>query len=135
MKYLLFLLLCVAVQAQDLSVTKFALPDALAPRPHLFWTFENKVETSVLAGLVAADAITTQRGLNEGLREMNPVMRPLVTRGAGGQAASSAVGFAAAMGFAYWLHRTNHYKAERITMRLMVVGEAGFVANNIVEIR
>ncbi len=135
MKYLSLLLLCVAMQAQDLSVTKFALPNAPAPHQHPFWTFENKVETSVLAGLVAADAVTTQRGLSEGLREMNPLMRPLVTRGAGGQAANSALGFAAGMGFAYWLHRTNHYKAERITMRLMVVGEAGFVVNNIVEIR
>jgi hypothetical protein len=30
----------------------------------------------------------------------------------------------------YLLHRSHHYKAERITMRLIVAGESGFVANN-----
>jgi len=126
-------LLSAAMQAQNFAVNKFALPDA--PSQHPFWTFESKVDLSILAGLVAADAITTQRGLNEGLREVNPVMRPFVTRGAPGEAAGSALGFGAAVGVAYLLHRTHHYKSERIAMRLMVAGEAGFVANNIVQIR
>ncbi|MGA2424087.1 MAG: DUF5658 family protein [Terriglobales bacterium] len=134
MKYLLsIVLLSAAMQAQNFAVNKFALPDA--PSQHPFWTFESKVDLSILAGLVAADAITTQRGLNEGLREVNPVMRPFVTRGAPGEAAGSALGFGAAVGVAYLLHRTHHYKSERIAMRLMVAGEAGFVANNIVQIR
>jgi hypothetical protein len=133
MKYLSILLLSVAVQAQDFTVRKFALPDA--PPQHPFWTVENKVEVGILAGLVAADAITTQRGLNEGLREVNPLLRPLVTRGAGGEAVGSALGFGAGVGVAYWLHRRHHYRVERIAMRLMVAGEAGFVANNIVQIR
>jgi len=134
MKYLLsIVLLSAAMQAQNFAVNKFALPDA--PSQHPFWTFESKVDLSILAGLVAAAAITTQRGLNEGLREVNPVMRPFVTRGAPGEAAGSALGFGAAVGVAYLLHRTHHYKSERIAMRLMVAGEAGFVANNIVQIR
>jgi hypothetical protein len=62
-------------------------------------------------------------------------MRPFVTRGAAGEAAGSALGFGAAVGVVYLLHRTHHYKAERIVMRTMVAGESGFVANNIVEIR
>jgi hypothetical protein len=33
------------------------------------------------------------------------------------------------------LHRTRHYKAERIAMGLMVAGEGGFVANNIIALR
>ena len=135
MKYLLsIVLLSAAMQAQNFTaVNKFALPDA--PSKHPFWTVENRVEVSMLAGLVAADGITTQRGLNEGLREVNPVMRPFVTRGAPGEAAGSALGFGAGVGFAYLLHRTHHYRAERIAMRMMVAGEAGFVANNIVQIR
>jgi hypothetical protein len=135
MKLLLsILLLSAAVQAQNFAVTSFALPDAPKPQ-HPFWTTENKIDASILAGLVAADAITTQRGLNEGLREANPVMRPFVTRGAPGEAVGSALGFGAAVGVAYLMHRSHHYKAERITMRLMVAGESGFVANNIVAIR
>ena len=134
MKLLLsLLLLSVAVQAQSFTAgSSSSLPDAPSQRP--FWTVENKMNFSILAGLVAADAITTQRGLNQGLREVNPIMRPFVTRGAAGEAAGSAFGFGAGVGVVYLLHRTHHYKAERITMRMFVAGEAGIVANNIIAI-
>jgi hypothetical protein len=134
MKYLLsLLLLSVTMQAQSFMASSSALPDA--PSQQSFLTVENKLNFSILAGLVAADAITTQRGLNQGLREVNPVMRPFVTRGAAGEAAGSALGFDAGVGVVYLLHRSHHYKAERITMRMMVAGEGGFVANNILAIR
>jgi hypothetical protein len=134
MKTLLtILLLSVAVQAQSFKITRFAIPDA--PSQHPFWTTENKIDASMLASLVAADAITTQRGLSEGYTEANPLMRPFVTRGAAGEAAGSAIGFGAGIGVAYLLHRTHHYKSEHIAMRMMVAGEAGFVANNIIAIR
>ena len=134
MKYLLsVLLLSVAMQAQSFTASSSALPDAPSQQP--FLTAENKVNFSILAGLVAADAITTQRGLNQGLREVNPIMRPFVTRGAAGEAAGSALGFSAGVGVVYLLHRSHHYKAERITMRMMVAGEGAFVANNIIAIR
>jgi len=135
MKYLLsILLLSVAMQAQSFTASSsFALPDA--PSQHPFWTVENKVNFSILAALVAADAVTTQRGLNQGLREANPLMRPFATHGAAGEAAGSALGFGAGVGVVYLLHRSHHYKAERITMRLLVAGEGGFVANNIIAIR
>jgi len=124
--------LSAVMQAQNVTLSSFTLP---APSQHRFWTLENKIDVSILTGLVAGDAITTQRGLSEGLREINPLMRPFVTRGAGGEATGAALGLGAAVGFAYWLHRSGRYKAERVTMRLMVAGEAGFVANNIVAIR
>ncbi len=135
MRYLLsILLLSAALQAQSFTATNSAaLPDA--PSEHRFWTVENKMNVSILAGLIAADAVTTQRGLNHGLREVNPIMRPLVTRGAAGEAAGSALGFGAGVGAVYLLHRSHHYKAERITMRLLLAGEGGFVANNLVAIR
>ena len=135
MKFLLsILLLSVAVQAQSFTAkSSAAVPDAPGQQP--FWTIENKVNVSILAGLVATDAITTQRGLNQGLRELNPLMRPFVTRGATGEAAGSALGFGAGVGVVYLLHRTHHYKAERIAMRLIVGGEGAFVANNLIAIR
>ena len=124
----------VAVQAQSFTASgRSALPDAPSDRP--FWTVENKVNVSILAALIAADAVTTQRGLNQGLHEMNPLMRPFVTHGVAGQAAGSALGFGAGVGVVYLLHRSHHYKAERITMRMIVAGESGFVANNIIAIR
>jgi hypothetical protein len=132
--FLALFLLSTAMAAQSfVASSSSALPGA--PSQHPFWTIENRVNVSILAGLVAADAFTTQRGLNQGLREVNPVMRPFVTRGAPGEAVGSALGFGAGVGIVYLLHRSQHYKAERITMRLMVAGEAGFVANNIVAIR
>jgi hypothetical protein len=135
MKYLLSILLLSAVmQGQNLAVSRFALPDApVQQRP--FWTLENKLHVGILAGLITADAITTQRGLSQGLRESNPIMRPFVTRGAAGEAAGSALGFGAGVGVVYLLHRTHHYRAERITMRMIVAGESAFVANNIIAIR
>ncbi len=121
------------MRAQSFTVSPPALQEA--PSQHSFWTIENKVDVGILVGLIAADGITTQRGLNQGLREVNPVMRPFVIRGAAGEAAGSALGFSAGVGVVYLLHRSHHYKAERITMRLIVAGEAGFVANNVVAIR
>jgi hypothetical protein len=139
MKYLLSVIALAVLSTSTMQAQNFLatatpqLPEAPVQQP--FLTIENKVNLSILAGFVAADAITTQRGLNQGLREMNPVMRPFVTRGAAGEAAGSALGYGAAVGVVYLLHRTHHYKAERITMRLMVAGEGGFVANNIIAIR
>ena len=135
MKHLLFsiLLLCATAQAEHLALETGPLPDAPSSRP--FWTVENKVGFAALGSLVAADAVTTQRGLSQGYHETNPLMRPFVTRGAAGEALGSALGFGAGMGTAYLLHQTHHYKAERIMMRLMVAGESAVVANNIVVLR
>ena len=138
LKYILsILLLCAVAHAEAIAAATGPLPDTtnhpFSYRP--FWTFENKVGFSLLGTLVAADAITTQRGLSQGFREANPLMRPFVTRGAAGEAAGSALGFGAGLGAVYLLHRTHHYKAERITLRLMVGGEGAFVGNNIATIR
>jgi len=66
---------------------------------------------------------------------VNPLMRPFVRQGAAGEAIGSTLGFGAGLGAVYLLHHTHHYRAERITMRLMVAGEGAIVANNIVAIR
>jgi Domain of unknown function (DUF5658) len=137
--FLIFLLcmLCAVAHAEALSVATGPLPDAPNDRLYYrpFWTNENHVGFGILASLIAADAITTQRGLNQGLREANPLMRPFVTHGAGGEAAGSALGFGAGLGAVYLLHHSHHYKAERITLRLMVAGESAVVGHNIAAIR
>jgi hypothetical protein len=122
-------LLIGAAQAQQSFVTGSSLPDA--PAIKRFWNFENKMDFSILAGQITVDAITTQHGLSEGFHESNPIMRPLVTRGAAGEAAASSLGFGTVLGTAYLLHRTHHYKAERIATRAMMAVEGGFVANNL----
>lgn len=131
--FLAVVLLSVVMRAQNFTLTSVALPGTANPQK--FLDLENRIEVGILAGLVAADAITTQRGLNEGLREIDPIMRPFVTRGASGEAVGSALGFGAGVGAVYLLHRSRHYKLEHMAMRLMVGIEGGFVVNNIVAIR
>jgi hypothetical protein len=121
-----------AAQAQQNFVATNPVPDT--PTPQRFWTRENKIDFSIFAGQLAADAITTQQGLNNGFREANPVMRPLVTRGAAGEAAASVLGLGFGVGTAYVLHKTHHYKAERIAVRTMLAVEGGFVANNLLRL-
>ncbi len=121
-----------AAQAQQNLMAVNAMPDA--PNPQKFWSRENKIDFSIFAGQITVDAITTQQGLNNGFRESNPVMRPLVTRGAAGEAAASALGFGFGVGTAYVLHKTHHYKAERIATRTMLAVEGGFVANNLMRL-
>lgn len=118
-----------AAQAQQNFVATNPAPNA--PIPQKFWSQENKIDFSIFAGQLAADAITTQQGLDRGFREANPVMRPLVTRGAAGEAGASVLGFGFGVGTAYVLHKTHHYKAERIAVRTMLAVEGGFVANNL----
>lgn len=138
---LVLLLLTVSAAAQNFVAPSTSLsgsslssmPDA--PSQHRFWTFETKMNTGIFAGLVAADAISTQRGLANGFREANPIMRPFVTRGTVGQAAGSALGFGAGLGTVYLLHKTNHHKAERIAMRLMIGVQSVVVANNFIATR
>lgn len=134
MKTLLaILILAAAAQAQQFTAPSSGLPDA--PSHERFWTVETKIDAGILAGLVATDAITTQRGLNRGFREANPIMRPFVTRGTAGQAVGSALGFGAGLGTVYLLHKTHHHKAERIAMRLFVGVQSVVVANNIAALR
>jgi len=131
MKSALFtvLLLVGTVQAQQNFTATSPVPDA--PSTQKFWSLENKIDFSILTGQITVDAISTQYGLNHGYRESNPVIRPLVTQGAAGAAAASALGLGFGVGTAYLLHKTHHYKAERIAVRTMLAVEGGFVANNL----
>lgn len=138
MKYALFLFVLLAglssfCHAQQELVSQQSLPDAASTTK--FWTLENKVNFSIFTAELAADAITTQRGLSQGMTEANPLARPLVTHGAAGQAGASALSLAAGIGTAYLLHRTHHHKAERIAVRLLIVGEGAVVAHNISALR
>jgi hypothetical protein len=122
-----------AVQAQQEFVASPQLPDS--PSAQKFWTLENKIDFSIFSAELAADAITTQLGLSRGLTEANPLARPLVTRGALGQAAASGLSLGAGIGVTYLLHRTHHHRAERIAACLMIAGEGAVVSHNIAALR
>jgi hypothetical protein len=98
-----------AARAQE-YVNSQKLPDS--PGAHKFWTLESKVNFSIFWGELGADAITTEIGLGLGVREMNPLARPLVSQGAGGQSVASGLSLGAALGLTYLLHRTQHHTAE-----------------------
>lgn len=94
------------------SAQQFTLPDA--PSQHKFFDRQNTVAFSTLAGLIAVDAVTTQRLTNSGRAvEANPLWRPMVQQGWQGEMAASALGFSAALGIAYTFHKTGHHKMER----------------------
>ena len=100
---------------------------------HKFFDTHNVVSMSVLTGLIAADGATTQHLIKDyKFREMNPIVRPLVTRGSGGQAAACAMGLGAAVGTSYLFHKTGRHRLEKWTLRLFIAGESAAVINNVV---
>jgi hypothetical protein len=82
-----------------------------------FWTKETKAEVGVFTTEVALDGWTTQVLLSRGCGELNPLARPMVTRGTLGQAGASAVGLGAVVGTSYLLHRLHHDKWAKWTLR------------------
>ena len=111
---------------------QFTMPDAPSQQQHKFFDRQNKIAFGTLAGLIAADSITTQRLTNSGRAyEANPIWRPMVRQGWAGQTAASALGFASAIGVSYTLHKTGHHKLERWTNWLMVGTEGANDARNI----
>jgi hypothetical protein len=122
----------IATSSRQSFVTTNQMADAPKPK---FWGMENKIDFSIFAGQLAADSITTQRGLGNGFREANPLAAPFVNRGTPGAAAASALSLGAGIGVAYMLHRTHHYKAEHMAVRLMLAGEGTVVARNIALLR
>lgn len=100
--------------------------------PHKFFDRQNKVAFGTLAGLIAIDAITTQRLVSSGAaREANPLWRSMVHQGWQGEMAASALGFSAAIGMSYGLHKMGHHKLERVANWLTVAVEAGNDAHNL----
>jgi hypothetical protein len=102
---------------------------------HSFFERGSEIRMGLIAGLIAADGITTQHILTaDHGSEMDPIVRPLVVRGAGGQAAASVLGYAFSIGGAYFFHRTGHHKLERLMLNATIAVEAECVTSNLVEI-
>lgn len=92
-----------------------------------------RIRFSILAGLIAADSVTTQHVLKDGGREVNPLARSFVTHGIAGQLAASSLGYAFGIGTSYLFHRTGHHKMEHIFENLAIGVEAACVSNNLVQ--
>jgi hypothetical protein len=110
------------------SAEEVRMPDAPS---HKFLDRQNKVAFASLGALVAADAVMTQRLTNSGVaHEANPLWRPLVRQGWQGEMAASVLGYSAAVGVAYTLHKTGHHKMERWANWFTVAMEGGNVAHS-----
>jgi hypothetical protein len=118
-----------------LPVASAVKPDPVPEAPsHVFLDRPAKIRFAILAGLIAADGITTQHVLNtDGGKEVNPLARPLVTHGAGGQLAASAIGYAFGIGGSYIFHRTGHHKLERFFQHAAIGVEAECVTDNLIQ--
>ena len=105
---------------------------AVKTSTHRFFEHGNNIRFAVLAGLVAADGLTTQVALSGSgsFREMNPLARPFVNQGTAGQVAASAIGLGASTGTAYLLHKTGHHKLERLVLNASIAIEAETVSSN-----
>lgn len=124
----------------DAPSQNFVAPGATTPKivpftmekPHRFLDRQNKIAFASLAGLVAIDAVTTQRLVSSGAAiEANPVWQPLVHGSWQGEAAASALGFGAALGVSYSLHKMGHHKIERWANWLIIGVEAVNDAHNL----
>jgi len=113
-----FLLTCGCCFAQD-------LPDAPS---HKFSDKQNVVLLAATSAAIGLDGWSTQR-VNPNW-ERNPLARPLVTRGPGGQAAASAIGLSAAVLTAYTFHRMRHHRLERASLWLATAMETSVAINN-----
>lgn len=101
---------------------------------HAFLDRPAKIRFALLAGVIAADGVTTQHVLNtDGGKEVNPLARPLVVHGAAGQLAASSLGYAFGIGTSYIFHRTGHHKLERMFQNLSIAVEAECVTNNLIQ--
>ena len=103
-------------------------------KTHKFFDRGNKIRMGILAGVVAADGISTQEILQSGgrWRELNPLARPFVNQGATGQFAASILGYGFSLGTSYLLHRTGHHRLEKLMLDASIGIETEVVASNLI---
>lgn len=103
--FLAVLLICSAVEAQDLIAP---------PSTHSFFDVTNKTLFATHAALEAVDFGITHHNLSRGGKEMNPEAKALCESGTPGQLVFFAGRTAGVVAITYLLHRTGHHRLERI---------------------
>ena len=110
------------------SAQQKKLPEAPS---HSFLDRENVALHAANLALITGDMISTRLIVDGGGREQNPIARPFVNSGIGGQmAASYALGFGGTLLGSYWLHRSGHHRLERILPISVMAIEAYATASN-----
>lgn len=85
---------------------------------------EAKIEFAAFAAEVAADGVSTRLLYQRGCGENDPIARPFVRAGVGGQVAASFLGLAAVGGAWAILRRAHHARMAKWMLRIAVAGEA-----------
>jgi|ERR1035438_9091449 hypothetical protein len=96
-----------------------------------FWSKERKLETTGLVAESIMDSYTTQVMLHRGYGELNPLARPLVTRGNAGQVAACGLGVGSVLAVQYLLYHKGHRKAANWAGRLALIAEGVNVGRQI----
>ncbi len=103
---------------------------ALLQRPapvHKFFDGPKILLLGISAAMMAADIATTRQALQvPRSREANPL-----AQSSGALYALKFAGFGAGLGISYMMHRTGHYKAERIVPLIVGVPSANAAAHNV----
>ena len=95
--------------------------------PHRFWDTQNRVLFAANAAFSAADFALTRSNLQNGGRELNPMVR-MFGRSTPGLAANFAGETAGVIGISYLFHRTGHHKLERAVSLVNLGGSVGAVS-------
>jgi hypothetical protein len=83
-------------------------------RPHRFFDKTNLLLLGASLLGQSADAITTQRFRSHGGQEADPLARPFVAQGWGGQVGLVSIENTAQIFIMYRLHKMGHHRIERI---------------------
>jgi len=118
-----------AANASSLAVAATApvLPEPPITGEHRFWDQQNVALFTASAALSAADFSVTRANLQNGGRELNPVVR-LFGRSTAGLAANFIGETAGGIGLSYFFHKTGHHKLERMVSLVNIGSSAGAVS-------
>jgi len=119
-----------AMNAPSLAVaaaTPVTLPAPPITGEHRFWDQQNFALFAASAALSAADFAVTRANLQNGGRELNPVVR-LFGRSTAGLALNFIGETAGGVGLSYFFHKTGHHKLERIVSLVNIGTSAGAVS-------
>jgi hypothetical protein len=105
-------------------------PTYNASMAHPFFDRKNLALMSASVLGMTADAVTTQRFINQGGREGNPFARPLIKYGWSGQISSMSLEIAAQTVAMYALHRIGQHWVERMLPACLATTHGIFAYNN-----
>ncbi len=112
-----------AVQPVSPTIKTASIPTS----EHRFWDRENVVLFAASAALTTGDFMVTRANLQNGGRELNPVVR-IFGRSSAGLAVNFAGETAGVIGLSYFFHRTGHHRLERLTSFVNMSASAGAVS-------